>query len=86
MLVPLPACAGRIRGCTRVNAWGTRISDLDDGAVIVPGLDGLFLSRAASERGVLHLEALVDHYEVKRVPSGTAEILVTLETARLLSV
>jgi len=66
----------------RVNPMESGITGHDVAAVTVDGLDGLVLAKPSGPRDVIHLEALIDHFErVNGRSRPDTEIVVALETA-----
>ena len=72
----------RVSVYVRVNPLESHLTGDDVEAVVRPGLTGLVLPKSYGTREVLHLEALVDHYERRGgVEAGALEFILSLETA-----
>jgi citrate lyase subunit beta / citryl-CoA lyase len=65
----------------RVNGLSTRLTGSDLEAVVVPGLDGVFVPKVEEATDVLRCDALVDHFEVRNGVTGL-EYIVPIETAK----
>lgn len=80
------ASVGRLRAAdpgvgigVRVNGLATRLTGADLEAVVVPGLDVLFLPKVESATDLHRYDALVDHFEVRNGVPGLRYI-VPVET------
>jgi citrate lyase subunit beta/citryl-CoA lyase len=65
----------------RVNPLATKLTGSDLEAVVVPGLDVLFLPKVEHPSDVLRYDALVDHFEHRNSVTGLSYI-IPMETVR----
>jgi citrate lyase subunit beta/citryl-CoA lyase len=65
----------------RPNPLITGLTSADLEAVVVPGLNGLFLPKVERERDIVAYDALVDHFEVRNGVEGL-EYVIPVETVK----
>jgi citrate lyase subunit beta/citryl-CoA lyase len=66
----------------RPNAWDAGLTGADLEAVVVEGLDAVFLPKIRYPDDIIRHDALLEHFEIKAgLPVGRVEIIATLETA-----
>ena len=67
----------------RPNAWESQLAGVDLEAVVVEGLDGIFLPKVYGPADVLRFDTLLEHFEIRAgLDVGGIEIIVSLETAQ----
>jgi citrate lyase subunit beta/citryl-CoA lyase len=78
----LATADGTIGTWVRPNAWESRLAGADLEAVVVAGLDGIFLPKVYGPADILRFDALLEHFEIRAgIEVGSVEIIVSLETA-----
>ena len=77
------AASGGAQVFVRLNNWETEMTNDDLEAVVLPGLDGVTLSKTGDAADVRRLEWKLEELERRRgIPVGTVKISLLLETAK----
>jgi citrate lyase subunit beta/citryl-CoA lyase len=77
------AAGGGSQVYVRLNNWETGMTNDDLEAVVLPGLDGVTLSKTGCADDVKRLEWKLEELEQRRgIPVGTVKICMLLETAK----
>ncbi|MCL1985827.1 MAG: CoA ester lyase [Betaproteobacteria bacterium] len=77
------AATGGAQVYVRLNNWETEMTNDDLEAVVLPGLDGVTLSKTGCADDVKRLEWKLEELERRRgIPVGTVKISMLLETAK----
>lgn len=71
----------------RINSLDTGLTGDDLEAIVIPGLDGVFLPKMYTRDDIVGLDALITYFERKNgVELGTVQVIPDLETAEAYSV